>query len=99
MKGEILKLLKETAGYISGQELCEKFGYVLTSERAVRVAAAVANEPLWRSTVDHLSRQRGFTPFPSDLVLCDRLRTLANTKPAPTSRLALLKVAREALTS
>lgn len=80
-------------------ELCEKFGYVLTSERAVRVAAAVANQALWRSTVDHLSRQRGFTPFPSDLVLCDRLRMLANTKPAPTSRLALLKVAREALTS
>ena len=26
MKGEILKLLKETDGYISGQELCEKFG-------------------------------------------------------------------------
>ena len=31
MKGEILKLLKETAGYISGQELCEKFGVSRTA--------------------------------------------------------------------
>ena len=31
MKGEILKLLKETDGYISGQELCEKFGVSRTA--------------------------------------------------------------------
>ena len=31
MKGEILKLLKETAGYISGQELCGKFGVSRTA--------------------------------------------------------------------
>lgn len=31
MKGEILKLLKETDGYISGQELCERFGVSRTA--------------------------------------------------------------------
>lgn len=31
MKGEILKLLKETDGYISGQEICEKFGVSRTA--------------------------------------------------------------------
>ena len=31
MKGEILKLSKETDGYISGQELCEKFGVSRTA--------------------------------------------------------------------
>ena len=31
MKGEILKLLKEMDGYISGQELCEKFGVSRTA--------------------------------------------------------------------
>lgn len=31
MKGEILKLLKESDGYISGQELCEKFGVSRTA--------------------------------------------------------------------
>ncbi len=31
MKGEILKLLKETGGYLSGQELCERFGVSRTA--------------------------------------------------------------------
>ena len=31
MKGEILKLLKETDGYICGLELCEKFGVSRTA--------------------------------------------------------------------
>lgn len=31
MKGEILRLLKETNGYLSGQELCEKFGVSRTA--------------------------------------------------------------------
>lgn len=31
MKGEILKLLKEADGYISGQELCERFGVSRTA--------------------------------------------------------------------
>ena len=35
MKTEILTLLRETDGYVSGQELCEKFG---VSRTAVGVA-------------------------------------------------------------
>ena len=31
MKGEILKLLKESDGYLSGQELCERFGVSRTA--------------------------------------------------------------------
>ena len=31
MKGEILKALKETKGYLSGQELCEKLGVSRTA--------------------------------------------------------------------
>ena len=31
MKGEILKLLKETDGYVSGQELCRRFGVSRTA--------------------------------------------------------------------
>ena len=31
MKSEILKLLKEAEGYISGQELCERFGVSRTA--------------------------------------------------------------------
>lgn len=31
MKGEILKLLKETDGYLSGQEICERFGVSRTA--------------------------------------------------------------------
>ena len=31
MKGEILKLLKESDGYLSGQELCEHFGISRTA--------------------------------------------------------------------
>ena len=31
MKGEILKLLKEADGFISGQELCERFGVSRTA--------------------------------------------------------------------
>ena len=31
MKTEILTLLRETDGYVSGQELCEKFGVSRTA--------------------------------------------------------------------
>lgn len=31
MKGEILKLLKESDGHLSGQELCERFGVSRTA--------------------------------------------------------------------
>ena len=31
MKAEILTILKDAAGYVSGQELCEKFGVSRTA--------------------------------------------------------------------
>ena len=46
MKTEILTLLRETDGYVSGQELCEKFG---VSRTAVWKAINQLKKPVTRS--------------------------------------------------
>ena len=40
MKNEILKCLKQTDGYVSGQELCERLGVSRTAVWKVRVESA-----------------------------------------------------------
>ena len=45
MKGEILKLLKESDGYLSGQELCERFGVSRTSVLA-RISEYIMQETM-----------------------------------------------------
>ena len=46
MKGEILKLLKEADGYISGQELCERFGVSRTA------VWKVMGQPVWQEKAE-----------------------------------------------
>ena len=36
MKAEILKILRQAEGYLSGQKLCDKFGVSRTAVEAVR---------------------------------------------------------------
>lgn len=66
MKGEILKLLKETDGYISGQELCERFGVSRTAvwkvinqlkEEGYEIEAVRNKGYVLKGTADVLSRE------------------------------------------
>ena len=65
MKGQILKLLKETDGYLSGQELCEKFGVSRTAvwkvinqlkEEGYEIEAVRNKGYVLKGTADVLSR-------------------------------------------
>lgn len=66
MKGEILKLLKERRGYLSGQELCERFGVSRTAvwkvmnqlkEDGYEIEAVRNKGYVLRSTPDILSKE------------------------------------------
>ena len=66
MKGEILKLLKETGGYLSGQELCERFGVSRTAvwkvmnqlkDEGYEIEAVRNKGYVLRSTPDVLSKE------------------------------------------
>ena len=66
MKGEILKLLKEADGYISGQELCERFGVSRTAvwkvmnqlkEEGYEIEAVRNKGYILKSSADVLSRE------------------------------------------
>ena len=68
MKGEILKLLKETDGYISGQELCEKFGVSRTAvwkvinqlkEEGYEIEAVRNKGYILKGSADVLSKEMG----------------------------------------
>ena len=57
MKAEILKLLREADGYVSGQQLCEKFG---VSRTAVWKVIRQLQEEIQIPGTDNISAHRSW---------------------------------------